>query len=110
MLYALLNTLKEDYMMIFHADGRHHEEFIFVEDGKIVRAHYEEYSICGGGGGYNPCRGESDFEECVRDCMCSMIKDDLNKFKNMLRTIKSDKKYFQMGKSILNSRKSEYDL
>ncbi len=82
-------------------NGTFPQVYITVEDGKIVRAHFEERS-----GGYNPSRGEGLFKEALSQCLYAMCGQNIDEFRKLMDEIKeTDKESYSMGLEELNSRK-----
>ena len=55
-------------------------------------------------------RGDRQFEECVKECMRDLLKDNLEDFKNMMREIVNDTRFFAYGEQLLEEERNKYTL
>lgn len=74
--------------------------------GNPVKASYN--SCGGGGGGYCQTPEYSDFDECVRDVMYTILEHDTNEFRLMRDSLNS--KYRAMAEGLRKSKASKYDF
>lgn len=80
---------------------------IYVEDGKVIEAHYENYGQ--DGGVYNSKRHQSNFNWCLRDCMSVMVNYNLDAFKKMMNEIKDDTECYKIGEELLAEKRKRIE-